>query len=121
MNITIVSNNYYPEDSGIGLYSTGMAEFLAKKHNVKVITACPYYPQWKIYPEYQNRGLFYQEIINGVVLFRFKQFTPKTPTFKRRIIQMTHFIMGSFFNVFKIKKNDVVIVVVPFALIVTSS
>lgn len=116
MNITIVSNNYYPEDSGIGLYSTGMAEFLAKKHNVKVITACPYYPQWKIYPEYQNRGLFYQEIINGVVLFRFKQFTPKTPTFKRRIIQMTHFIMGSFFNVFKIKKNDVVIVVVPFTM-----
>jgi len=49
MNITIISNNYSPEDSGIGLYSTGMAEFLAKNHNVKVITAMPYYPHWEIY------------------------------------------------------------------------
>jgi len=49
MNITIISNNYSPEDSGIGLYSTGMAEFLAKNHSVKVITAIPYYPHWEIY------------------------------------------------------------------------
>jgi colanic acid biosynthesis glycosyl transferase WcaI len=31
MNITIISNHYYPEDSGIGLYSTGMAEFFGQK------------------------------------------------------------------------------------------
>ena len=48
MNITIISNNYYPEDSGIGLYSAGMAEYLAQNHNVKVITAMPYYPQWEL-------------------------------------------------------------------------
>jgi colanic acid biosynthesis glycosyl transferase WcaI len=116
MNITIVSNNYYPEDSGIGLYSTGMAEFLAETHNVKVITATPYYPQWKIYPEYQVKPHFFKEIINGVEVFRFKQFTPENPTFKGRIFQMIHFVMGSFFNAFKIKKNDIVIVVVPFTI-----
>ena len=55
MNITIISNNYYPEDSGIGLYSAGMAEYLAQNHNVKVITAMPYYPQWEIYAEYKNQ------------------------------------------------------------------
>ena len=54
MNITIISNNYYPEDSGIGLYSAGMAEYLAQNHNVKVITAMPYYPQWEIYTEYKK-------------------------------------------------------------------
>ena len=116
MNITIISNHYYPEDSGIGLYSTGMAEFLAKKHIVKVIAATPYYPQWKIYPEYDKKGLFSTEIVNGVEIFRFKQFTPATPTFKGRIFQMIHFFIGSFFNVFKIKKNDIVIVIMPFTL-----
>ncbi len=116
MNITIISNNYYPEDSGIGLYSTGMAEFLAKNHNVKVITAMPYYPQWEIYTEYKDKSNFYSETINNVEVLRFKQYTPKKPTFLKRIFQMCHFFIGSIVNVFKIKKNDVVIVVMPFTI-----
>lgn len=116
MNITIISNNYYPEDSGIGLYSSGMAEFLAKNHNVKVITAMPYYPQWEIYSEYKDKPTFYRETINNVEVLRFKQYTPKNPTFLKRIFQMCHFFIGSIVNVFKIKKNDVVIVVMPFTI-----
>ena len=116
MNITIISNNYSPEDSGIGLYSSGMAEFLAKNHTVKVITAMPYYPQWEIYSEYKNKPTFYREIINEVEVLRFKQYTPKNPTFFKRIFQMCHFFLGSVLNVFKIKKNDVVIVVMPFTI-----
>ena len=116
MNITIISNNYYPEDSGIGLYSTGMAEFLAKTHNVKVISAMPYDPQWEIYSEYKDKPKFYRETINNVEVLRFKQYTPKNPTFLKRIFQMCHFFLGSIVNVFKIKKNDVVIVVMPFTI-----
>lgn len=116
MNITIISNNYYPEDSGIGLYSSDMAEFLAKKNHVKVVTAFPYYPQWKIHDNYKNKNSYYKEIINDVEIFRFKQFTPANPNFLRRVLQMIHFFMGSIINVFKIKKNDVVIVVVPFTI-----
>jgi len=116
MNITIISNNYYPEDSGIGLYSTGMAEYLAKNHNVKVITAMPYYPQWEISSEYKNKSIYYSEIINNVEIFRFKTYVPKKPTFIKRIFQMCHFFIGSVVNVFKIQKNDVVIVVMPFTL-----
>ena len=116
MNITIVSNHYYPEDSGIGLYSTGMAEFLAKKHSVTVLTATPYYPQWKIYPEYKNHSIYSSEIINNVQIYRFKQYTPVKPNFIGRILQMTHFFLGSIVNVFKIKKNDIVIVVMPFTI-----
>jgi len=116
MNITIISNNYYPEDSGIGLYSSGMAEFLAKNHNVKVISAMPYYPQWEIYSEYKDKPTFYRETINNVEVLRFKQYTPKNPTFLKRIFQMGHFFLGSIVNVFKIKKNDVVIVIMPFTI-----
>ena len=116
MNITIISNNYYPEDSGIGLYSTGMAEFLAINNNVKVISAMPYYPQWEIYSEYKNKPNFYKETIHNVEVLRFKQYTPKHPTFVTRIFQMFHFFIGSIVNVFKIKKNDIVIVVMPFTI-----
>lgn len=116
MNITIISNNYSPEDSGIGLYSSGMAEFLAKTHNVKVITSMPYYPQWEIYSEYKDKPKFYRETINNVEVLRFKQYTPKNPTFRKRIFQMCHFFIGSIVNVFKINKNDVVIVVMPFTI-----
>lgn len=116
MNITIISNNYFPEDSGIGLYSTGLSEFLAADHQVKVIAATPYYPQWKIYPDYRDKPTFSSEIINGVEIFRFKQYTPENPTLKGRILQMLHFFFGSLRNAFKIKKNDVVIVIMPFTV-----
>jgi colanic acid biosynthesis glycosyl transferase WcaI len=116
MNITIISHNYFPEDSGIGLYTTGMAEFLAKEHQVSIITGVPYYPQWKIYSNYSDSSLFVNEIINGVNVYRFKQYTPQKPTFFSRVLQMGHFFFGSLINCFKIKKTDAVIVVMPFTL-----
>lgn len=116
MNITIISNNYFPEDSGIGLYSSGMAAFLARTHTVNVIAATPYYPQWKIYPEYAGQPAFTQEDIQGVHIYRFRQYTPQVPTFKGRIIQMLHFFSGSLINILKIKKSDITIVVVPFTV-----
>lgn len=116
MNITIISNNYYPEDSGIGLYSGDMAEYLAKENNVSVITAFPYYPQWKIHDNYNWKGIYLREKINNVNVLRFKTYTPKKPTFLGRILQMTHFFIGSLLNVFKIKKCDIVIVVIPFSI-----
>lgn len=116
MNITIISHNYYPEQSGIGLYSTGMAEYLAKNHTVTVITGFPYYPQWKIASDYKNKPLYTSETINNVTVYRFKQYTPAKPTFVKRILQMTHFFFGSVFNVLKTRKTDVIIVVMPFTI-----
>ena len=116
MNITIISNNYYPEDSGIGLYSSNMADFLAVDNNVTVVTGFPYYPQWEIHEKYKNRGTYYKETVNNVEILRFKQYTPSVQNFSRRILQMIHFFFGSIINIFKIKKNDVVIVVVPFTI-----
>lgn len=116
MKITIIGHNYLPEDSGIGLYTTGMAEFLALKHEVSIITGVPYYPQWKVHAEYANSPLFSKETINHVTVHRFKQYTPAKPTFFKRVLQMAHFLMGSVVNVLKIKKSDVIIVVMPFTV-----
>lgn len=116
MNITIISNNYYPEDSGIGLYSSDMAEFLAINNKVTVITGFPYYPQWQIHSKYKAKTIYFKEVVNNVTVYRFKQFTPKKPKFLNRIVQMVHFFFGSIYNVFKIQKSDVIIVVIPFTI-----
>ena len=55
MRILILSLNYSPELTGIGKYSGEMAEWLAARgHEVRVVTAPPYYPQWKITDGYAN-------------------------------------------------------------------
>lgn len=115
MNITVVGVNYFPEDSAIGLYSTQMAEFLSENsHNVSVITGFPYYPKWKIKEDYKDKPSFYKEKVNNVNIYRYKLYVPSKPSFLKRIIHLISFTLGSFVNVFKVKKSDAIIVVVPF-------
>lgn len=113
-NITIVGVNFYPEDSAIGLYSTQMAEYLAKSHNIDVITGFPYYPEWEIREEYKNKKRFLEEKKDTINIYRYKQYVPKNPSFKNRILHLLDFTMGSMRNIFKVKKSDLVICVVPF-------
>ena len=47
-------------------------------------------------------------------IIRYKQYVPKKPTFFKRIIHLTDFTFGSFVNLYKIKKSDLVISIVPF-------
>lgn len=115
MNITIISINYAPEETGIGLYSTQMAEYLVKKKwEVTVIAGFPYYPKWKISDNYKDKDTFFEEDLNGVRVLRFKQFVPSNPTLLPRIIHILDFTSGSLTNIRKITKTDVVLSVVPF-------
>jgi colanic acid biosynthesis glycosyl transferase WcaI len=114
-DITFISLNYAPEDSAIGLYSSQWVEFLESNgHNVTVVTAFPYYPQWEIYRDYKSKPLFFKEIIGQTTILRYKQYVPKAPTFIKRIVHLIDFTLGSFVNLFKIKNCDLVIAVVPF-------
>ena len=101
--ITIIGINYYPEDSAIGLYTTEKAEYLVSKgFDVTVITGFPYYPQWEIREDYKSKKYLVKETINGVKVFRSKQYVPKDPTFIKRIIHLTSFTFGNFINLFKV-------------------
>ena len=113
--ITIIGINYYPEDSAIGLYTTQKAEHLASNgYDVTVITGFPYYPQWKILEDYKSKPYFLKESINGVNVFRSKQYVPSKPTFFKRILHLSSFTFGNFLNLFRISKPDLVISIVPF-------
>lgn len=113
--IVIIGINYYPEDSAIGLYSTEKAEYLVSKgFDVTVITGFPYYPQWEIREDYKSKNYLVEETINGVKIYRSKQYVPKDPTFVKRIIHLTSFTFGNFINLFKVGKPDIVISIIPF-------
>lgn len=113
-HITLVGINFYPEDSSTGLYTTQMAEHLALTHNVEVITGFPYYPEWEIRETYKNQSTYLKEKKENITIYRYKQYVPKEPSFKKRILHLLDFTVGSLWNVFKVKKSDLVICVVPF-------
>lgn len=113
--ITIIGINYYPEETAIGLYTTQLAEYFQSEDiAVKVITGFPYYPFWKINKEYLFKKKILKENINKIEVFRYKQYVPKNPIFFKRILHLIDFTLGSLINIFKIKKTDIVLCVVPF-------
>ncbi|WP_194851620.1 WcaI family glycosyltransferase [Nonlabens antarcticus] len=114
-HITFIGLNYAPEDTAIGLYSTQMVKALecAGAH-VDVVTAMPYYPQWKIQAPYDQAGSYVLEQHENITVYRYKQYVPATPTFLKRVLHILSFTWGSWRNLKKIDKTDLVISVIPF-------
>ena len=76
MKILIVTTNFWPEPTGISVYTTDLAEAINKAgHSVSVLTSLPHYPWWKIPSEYTHlvEGVSEQ---NGVKIIRAKHFIP---------------------------------------------
>jgi colanic acid biosynthesis glycosyl transferase WcaI len=114
-HITFISLNFFPEQTAIGLYSTQWAQYLeARGAKVTVISAFPYYPQWKIHLNYKNRKTYDEEYLGSIRILRYKQYTPASPNFLKRIIHIIDFTLGSRFNFRKIEQCDTVISVIPF-------
>ena len=96
MRILINSINYSPELTGIGKYTGEMAEWLAGQgHEVRVITAPPYYPAWQIAGGYSARW-YKREVMAGVRIFRCPLWVPGKPTGLTRILHLASFAVSSF-------------------------
>jgi len=91
-----------------------MAEYLSHSHYVEVITGFPYYPEWEIREDYKDKPTYLIEEKENITIYRYKQYVPKNPSFKNRIVHLLDFTFGSIVNVFKVKKSDLVVCVVPF-------
>ncbi|SNS27827.1 WcaI family glycosyltransferase [Sphingopyxis indica] len=70
MRLLFISLNYAPEPTATGMYTGELCEALAAMgHDVHVICANPYYPEWKLAPGYRNIG-WRSELLNGVTVHR---------------------------------------------------
>lgn len=96
MRILINSINYSPELTGIGKYTGEMAEWLARQgHEVRVITAPPYYPAWRVSEGY-SAGWYRRERLAGVSVWRCPLWVPGKPTGLTRILHLASFALSSF-------------------------
>jgi colanic acid biosynthesis glycosyl transferase WcaI len=96
MKILLYSLNYSPELTGIGKYSGEMVEWLAAKgHDVRVVCAPPYYPEWKVGKSYKS-WQYRIEQCDNVRVFRCPLFVPKAPKTLSRLLHLLSFAISSF-------------------------
>jgi colanic acid biosynthesis glycosyl transferase WcaI len=113
MRVAIVGINYAPEPTGIPVYSTGMAEYLAGQgHEVTVYTGFAYYPHWRKCPA--DRGkLFRSETVNAVKVRRHYVYVPGKPTALKRMIHELSFVVSSALGYLLGPRADLTIIVSP--------
>jgi colanic acid biosynthesis glycosyl transferase WcaI len=95
MRILLIGINYSPDFMGVAKYNTELCESLASRgEEVRVITAPPYYPAWKV-PE-THRGLrFHSESINGIAVMRVPIYVPAVPSGIKRLLHHASFALSS--------------------------
>jgi colanic acid biosynthesis glycosyl transferase WcaI len=96
LRILVYGLNYTPELTGIGKYTGEMSAWLAERgQEVRVVTAPPYYPAWRIRDDY--RGAWYRrEQAPGMpVVHRTPLYVPERPTGIKRIVHLISFMLGS--------------------------
>ena len=112
MRILIAGVNYAPEATGIGPYTTGLAEHLALQgHDVVVATTFPFAPLWRWF-EPPPRWRTHQRI-NGVEVWRTKILLPPRRTAAWRIVFDCSVGMSSALTALSIRQVDIAICVSP--------
>ena len=95
MKIIIYGINYDPELVGIGKYTGEMCAWLAKEgHEVRVVTAQPYYPDWKVWPKF-SKWLYTRSMSDDVTIWRCPLFVPAQPRALLRILHLASFALTS--------------------------
>lgn len=95
MKVLIYGLNFWPEEIGIGKYSGEMAAWLAARgHDVRVICAPPYYPDWKVRAGYSG-WRFRREQWQGVDVRRCPIWVPAKVSGLKRILHLASFAIAS--------------------------
>jgi len=90
LRIAVLGINYAPEPTGIAPYTTRIASGLRERgHHVRVVTAFPHYPQWRLADGYS--GLSRREVIDEVPVKRLRHYVPSRPTGARRALSEMSF------------------------------
>ena len=91
MRLLIHGMNYAPELLGIGRYTGELGAYLASRgHQVTVLTAAPYYPQWRVREDYRPQR-WRREWRDGVEVLRAPQYVPARVSGLGRLLQECSF------------------------------
>ena len=115
VKILLYSINYLPELTGIGKYTGEMAEWLASRgHEIRVVTAPPYYPAWKVQEDYAS-WQYTWEMKKGIQVWRCPLYVPNNPTGFKRLLHLASFAISSMPIVLRqaLWKPDVLFVIEP--------
>ena len=115
MKVLLYGINYAPELTGIGKYSGEMGAWLAAQgHEVTVVTAPPYYPEWKRHEGY-SRWRVTKASELGVEVYRCPLYVPPQPTSLKRLLHLLSFAFTSSFVLFRLLRwrPDLLVLVVP--------
>ncbi len=115
MKILLYGINYAPELTGIGKYSAELAEWLAARgHQVSVVTAPPYYPQWRVHDGYRA-GRYQRETRAGVDVRRAPLWVPARPGGAKRLLHLASFALSSLPSLLRAAaaRPDLIVVVEP--------
>ena len=95
MKILIYGLNYAPELSGVGKYTAEMAHMLAEcGHDVRVVCAPPYYPDWKVGAGY-SMWRYRRDIMRGVRIWRAPLWVPSRQSGVKRMVHLASFALSS--------------------------
>jgi colanic acid biosynthesis glycosyl transferase WcaI len=97
LKILLYGINFSPELTGIGKYTGELAVWLAARgHAVRVVTAPPYYPEWKVGAGFKN-GHAVEATLNGASLrvWRCPLWVPAQPGGIKRLLHLASFALSS--------------------------
>lgn len=95
MKILLYGINFAPEPTGIGKYTGEMASWLAAHgHQVRVVTAPPYYPAWAVGTGYSAKA-YRREDWDGAQVWRCPLWVPRRPGGLARVLHLLSFAITS--------------------------
>ncbi len=95
MKFLLYGLNFSPELTGIGKYTGELAAWLvAHGHEVRVVTAPPYYPAWQVSAGY-SPWRWQRDQVQGAAVWRCPVWVPRQPNGTKRVLHLLSFAASS--------------------------
>lgn len=95
MKILVLGINFAPELTGSGRYTSDFAVWLRDRgHDLRIIAASPYYPEWRIHPGYRG-WTWRRDTVNAIRVLRCPLWVPGAVTPLARILHLLSFAATS--------------------------
>jgi colanic acid biosynthesis glycosyl transferase WcaI len=95
LKLLLYGINFSPELTGIGKYTGELSGWLsAQGHQVRVVTAPPYYPAWQVGAGY-SPWRWERQSVQGAQVWRCPVWVPQQPSGSKRVLHLLSFALSS--------------------------